>query len=240
MWCDHLDDGFDTAFRKVLGRTPSEEERQLLVDFITRPVASQGSEQASLERWICGYGTFNPETNTLVDFKRLPKFTGATWQGGDALPDPQLGWSFLNPVGGHPGNDLQHVVSKRWIAPRDGKLRIHGQLQHKQDAGDGVRATVLVNGGNSIGQWTARNSEAQTDSVLMFVFAGQDIDFVTDCIGGPDSDGFSWRVRIRYEDGAREEFDAEKQFPALPAAPLDRWQQLAQALLASNEFAFVD
>jgi hypothetical protein len=70
--------------------------------------------------------------------------------------------------------------------------------------------------------------------------AGQKIDFVTDCIDGPDSDGFSWRIRLRYEDGNREDFDTERQFPQPPKLPLDRWQQLAQTLLASNEFAFVD
>ncbi len=227
-------------FRQVLGRTPSEEELPLLVSFVKDQSSKQAHAPESIERWIYGYGAFDAVSNTLTDFKRLPKFIGTGWQGGDTLPDATIGWSSLNGTGGHPGNDLQHAVSKRWIAPRDGKLRISGKLHHKQDAGDGVRGTILVNGGNSIGQWTARNKEERTDSVLMLILAGQEIDFVTDCIGDPNSDSFTWRIRLRYEDGAREEFDAEKQFPQPPKHPLDRWQQLAQALLASNEFAFVD
>ncbi len=229
-------------YRTVLGRLPSDDERQLMVDFLAldTPRPEQPRAPETLERWIYGYGTFDATAKTLSGFERLPKFTGGAWQGGDALPDSQLGWSTLNANGGHPGNDLNHAVSKRWIAPRDGKLRVTGKLQHKQDAGDGVRATILVDGGNSIGQWTAKNSEAKTNCELILIMAGQKIDFVTDCIGDPNSDSFAWRIRLRYEDGAREEFEAEKQFPQPPTKPLDRWQQLAQALLASNEFAFVD
>ena len=227
-------------FRQVLGRTPSDDEQQLLFNFVQDQSAKQTGAPESIERWIYGYGVFDADSNTLSDFKRLPTFTGTSWQGGSALPDAALGWCTLSAGGGHPGDDLQRAVSKRWIAPRDGKLRISGKLQHKQDVGDGVRGTILVNGGNSIGQWTARNKEERTDSVLMLILAGQEIDFVTDCIGNPNSDSFTWRIRLRYEDGAREEFDAEKQFPQPPKLPLDRWQQLAQALLASNEFAFVD
>ncbi len=229
-------------YRQVLGSQPADDDRKLMVDFVSRGNQGDGQPRAAevLERWIYGYGSFDLATKTLINFQRLPKFTGAAWQGSDALPDSNLGWSTLSGAGGHPGNDLQHAVSKRWIAPRDGKLRISGKLQHKQDAGDGVRCTILVDGGNSIGQWTARNSEARTNCELILIMAGQQIDFVTDCVGGPDSDNFSWRIRLRYEDGDREEFDAERQFPQPPKHPLDRWQQLAQALLASNEFAFVD
>lgn len=225
--------------KQILGRAPADDELQLLVSFVSSR-GKQVDAPETIERWIYGYGAFNAENKTLSDFKRLPKFTGTNWQGGDALPDAALGWCSLSGVGGHPGNDPQHAVSKRWIAPRDGKLRISGKLQHKQGEGDGVRGTILVNGGNAIGQWTAKNKEERTDSVLMLIMAGQEIDFVTDCIDGPAHDSFTWRIRLRYEDGAREEFDAEKQFPQPPKHPLDRWQQLAQALLASNEFAFVD
>ncbi len=235
-------------YRQVLGRMPADDERQLMMNFISSSTSDteQGvlqatpEAQANFERWVYGFGIFDPTNKTLANFDRLPKFTGSAWQGSDALPDPKLGWSTLNAAGGHPGNDMNHAVTKRWIAPRDGKLRITGKMQHKHDGGDGVRATILVDGGNSIGQWTAKNNEAKTNCELIVIMAGQKIDFVTDCIGDPSNDSFTWRIRLRYEDGGREEFDAERQFPQPPTQPLDRWQQLAQALLASNEFAFVD
>jgi hypothetical protein len=212
-----------------------------MVSFVSSPnQTEQTIAPESLERWIYGYGSFDATARTIVNFQRLPKFTGGAWQGGDALPDAKLGWSNLNAAGGHPGNDASFAVAKRWIAPRNGKLRISGKLEHKHDSGDGVRATVLVDGGNSIGQWTAKNAEAKTNCELILIMAGQKIDFVTDCMGNPNNDSFAWRIRLKYEDGDREEFDAERQFPQPPHLPLDRWQQLAQALLASNEFAFVD
>lgn len=230
--------------REVLGRLPADDERQVMVDFVSHKAVTALPEQMttpeSLERWIYGYGSFDAATNILSSFQRLPKFTGGAWQGSDALPDSKLGWASLGAAGGHPGDDLQRAVSKRWIAPRNGKLRISGKLQHKKDAGDGVRGTILVDGRHSLGQWTARNSEVKSNCEPLVIMAGQQVDFVTDCIGSVDHDGFSWRIRLRYEDGGREEFDAERQFPQPPKHPLDRWQQLAQALLASNEFAFVD
>ena len=229
-------------YRQVLGRFPADDERQLMINYVTlaNPISEQTRAPETLERWIYGYGSFDAANNAFANFQRLPKFTGVAWQGGDALPDSRIGWSTLNAAGGHPGNDLNNAVSKRWIAPRDGKLRVTGKLQHKQEAGDGLRATILVDGGNSIGQWTAKNTETKTNCELILIMAGQKIDFVTDCIGDPNSDSFIWRIRLRYEDAGREEFDAERQFPQPPTQPLDRWQQLAQALLASNEFAFVD
>jgi hypothetical protein len=74
----------------------------------------------------------------------------------------------------------------------------------------------------------------------MAVRKGQTIDFVTDSVGNPNHDSFNWTVRIRYEDGAKENYESEKQLPTPRPEPLDGWQLLAQAILASNEFAFID
>ena len=103
-----------------------------------------------------------------------------------------------------------------------------------------MRSTILVDGNHELGQWTAFNSEAKTETALIMVMAGQTIDFVTDCLSGSNSDSFRWQVRLRYQDGSRESFQSEKELPTPPKRPLNNWQQLAQALLASNEFAFID
>ncbi len=230
-------------FASVLGRMPDEKELSLLTQFIDSNSAGTEqhlSEHSFPERWICGYGKFNADAKALSEFQRLPKFTGTSWQGEQGPPDPNLGWCILNREGGHPGNDLNFAVVRRWTAPRDGKLRISGQLKHESKDGDGVRSTILVDGVHELGQWTAAGSESKTETSLMMVQAGQTIDFITDCIGGSSHDSFRWQVRLRYQDGNRETFQSEKELPTPPKPPLDRWQQLAQALLASNEFAFVD
>ncbi len=229
-------------FAEVLGRAPNAEETTLFSNFIAgkRESSEQLAERSLPERWICGYGKFNAETKLLSEFQRLPKFTGTSWQGVQGPPDPNLGWCILNRDGGHPGNDLNFAVVRRWIAPRDGKVRISGQLKHESKEGDGVRATILVDGAHELGQWTAANSEAKTETSLMMVQAGQTVDFVTDCISSPSHDSFRWQVRLRYQDGSRESFQSDKELPAPPKQPLNDWQQLAQALLVSNEFAFVD
>jgi len=92
----------------------------------------------------------------------------------------------------------------------------------------------------SLGQWTVLTSEAKTGVESVSVRRGETIDFVTDSVGNPNHDSFNWTVRVRYEDGAKESFESEKQLPTPRPAVLDAWQLLAQAILASNEFAFID
>ena len=70
---------------------------------------------------------------------------------------------------------------------------------------------------------------------------GDQIHFVVDC--GPTSehsDSFHWNPGIRTL-STGQTWVASEAFGARNAKPTDAlWQQLAQALLASNEFAFVD
>jgi Protein of unknown function (DUF1549)/Protein of unknown function (DUF1553)/Planctomycete cytochrome C len=222
---------------KTLGRLPTSDE---LVSFSNYISVDAVQTPAFSERWICGYGEFDATAQKINSFNRLPTFTGDTWRGEQGPPDPRLGWCLLNREGGHPGMNPSAAAIRRWIAPRTGKLKITGTLKHESDQGDGVRASIVVNEHVGIGQWTASKNQAKTDPDLMLVQAGHKIDFVTDCIGNQDNDGFKWRIRLKYLDGAEEAFDSNKELPEPINSPLNSWQQLAQALLASNEFAFVD
>ncbi len=231
------DEAISWLVRQVLSRSPEPAESTLLKEFLDSPVDSESL--ATEIRWLCGYGTFHPETSRLQDFTPLPAYRDGRWQGVDGVPDGQIGWAHLTADGGHPGNSLSHAVVRRWIAPQDGTVRINGTLKHPSEEGDGVRATVLV-AGDRVGQWDVHHDEAKTAVDSIDVHAGQFIDFVTDCKSGPGHDSFSWTVRIRYQGTDRLAFDSQKQHPTPQPEPLDRWAMLAQALLASNEFAFID
>lgn len=237
--------------RQTLARDPSDAELSLMNQFLESPV----SPTTVSERWLCGYGPFDPTINRLSSFERLPNFVDGRWHGTDGLPDGKLGWAMLSPQGGHAGNDLSHAVVRRWIAPEDGTVRVSGTLKHDAQEGDGVRATLLLDGGQPpagvdadttatssppLGQWTAHHSETKTPVEGIAVRAGQSLDFVTDCQTGPGHDSFTWTVRIRYEGPPKRAFESEKEQPTPLPEPLDSWALLAQALLASNEFAFVD
>jgi hypothetical protein len=228
--------GVQQMFCKVLGRDPNDEELQLGVEFISSYQA--GSVAARPELWQCGYGSFDPEQNRLERFKVLPHFEPGKWQGGPTLPDERLGWCLLTVEGGHAGNDLAHAVVRRWIAPRDGMIRVRGKLKHGSAEGDGVRGTLLA-GGESRGQWMVHHSEESTEVENIAVEQGDFVDFVTDCRGGPSHDSFAWTVRIRYTDGGSEEFHS-RHLPEPRVEALGVWAQFAQCLLSTNELAFVD
>ncbi len=224
-------------FHKILSRSATPVEETMANEFLEPELSTP---EHLIERWICGFGSLNESADQLLSFERLPRFHEGQWAGMTGPPDATIGWCLLRAQGGHPGDGLLHTVVRRWIAPRDGKVRIRATLQHPSDIGDGVRGTLLLDAHKQLGQWTVFNSETRTMVEPFQVAAGQTVDFVTDCLSSPNNDSFNWSARIRYEDEARETFDAEKQFP-LPNPPaLNAWQMLAQAILASNEFAFVD
>jgi hypothetical protein len=76
---------------------------------------------------------------------------------------------------------------------------------------------------------------------------GDTIDFVVDYRANLNYDDFSWAPTIealdKSEAGKPEAWDAQKDFAGNtppPPTPLNAWEQLAQVLLESNEFLFVD
>jgi hypothetical protein len=86
------------------------------------------------------------------------------------------------------------------------------------------------------------------------VKAGETVDFITDCRNSSTHDSFEWAPKLKFTDplkrskqappgGFETEWDAKADFAKpRPEAPkeLSNWEKLAQALLVSNESAFVD
>ena len=63
-----------------------------------------------------------------------------------------------------------------------------------------------------------------------------------DCRDGPSHDGFRWdaTVRLEPEDGDPRQWNTTAGFRGPPAEPLNVWERLAQTLMMTNEFAFID
>jgi hypothetical protein len=230
-----------SLYRFALARDASDEETALCAHFVevSEPAAAAA---ANADPWQYGWGRFVGEKG-ITQFNPLPHFTGSAWQGGKDLPDPQLGWVMLNAPGGHPGNDLDHAAIRRFVVPQSGRLVIRGSLHHPAEQGDGVVARVVRQNGGIVKEFTAHHSTTPTDCEPLTVGAGESIDLLVDCgAGGNNSDGFSWTVTIRWESekGDAREWSSEGGFHGSPPPPLDRWTCLAQVLLMSNEFHFVD
>lgn len=228
-------------FQRTLGRRPRADEMQRFTSFVAQAPPSETAMDTSL--WSYGYGELDADAGLLKSFTPLPHFTGKAWQGGEQLPDGKLGWATLNATGGHVGNDLQHAAVRRWKAPAGGSLSIRGRLKHERKEGDGVRGRVLIDGAKQCGVWEVHNSREITRVRDAKVEAGQTIEFVTDLNQGLSHDSFEWKVVLTLDVDDKDSSivaDAEKEFSGPPPTPLDPWAQVAQVLLLSNEFQFVD
>jgi hypothetical protein len=227
-------------FHYAFGRAPTVDELANTLEFLELGEAPESVVVANQLAWQFGWGKFDEATGA-VQYQPLPSYAGSAWQGGGAMPDPALGWTKLDAGGGHPG-DATHQTIRRWVAPAAGTLHIEGVLSHAADKGDGVRGRTVASRGGLIGAWEVFHCEATTTPQQIAVEMGDTIDFVTDCRGSVEHDSFGWAVTLRLTsaDNAVQMWDSVSGFHGPLFMPLTRWQQLAQVLLMSNEFMFVD
>jgi hypothetical protein len=189
--------------------------------------------------WQYGFGEVDDAAGVLKAFQALPHFGEGAWQGGPAWPDPKLGWVQLNAEGGHPGNDKAHAAVRRWVAPRDAVVSIQSTLIHEVKQGDGVLGWLIVGGRGAMKSAVVHNGRVPFDVGRVRVRHGETIDFVVNIRDDLNSDQFRWAPVI-VEDGGTTVWDAAHDFLGPTSPRLTPWEQLAQALLMTNEFAFDD
>jgi hypothetical protein len=222
----------DRVYQQVLRRPPTVAERRPAMEFLR---AADAISTQTAGAWSYGHGRHDPATGT-VRFSPLPHFTGSAWQGGPDLPDPETGWVTWNAEGGHPGHG-DHAAILRWVAPFDGRISVSGTIERSGKTGDGVQALVVA-AGRTWGDWEVGPGSSVPAEVPVFaVEAGQALDFVVQSRGNEEHDTFRWAPVIQLEDEQTPLADAREGFSGPALGP---WAQLAQALLLSNEFMFVD
>jgi hypothetical protein len=177
----------------------------------------------------------------------MPHFTGDAWQGDEAWPNQKLGWAQLTATGGHPGNDRQHAVVRRWTAPADGSYGITSKLIHEPKVSDGIRGFVSHGSWGKLRAVELLGSSADISFAALECKAGDTIDFIVDINTALNSDQLLWAHVITREgttgsggEDAAMRWDAKTDFNASPRSKLTGWEQLAQVLMLSNEFMFVD
>ncbi|MBI82602.1 MAG: hypothetical protein CMJ81_05345 [Planctomycetaceae bacterium] len=191
--------------------------------------------------WDCGWGDWDQDGQRVTRFAPFPHWTGQAWQGGQQLPDPELGAAMLGTSGGHPGEQL--AVIRRWVAPRAGQLTISGRLVHKPGEGDGVQASVHSSRGGLAGQWTAQKSSTDTNIDSIHVQPGDTIDLVVDCRQDATFDTYDWEVQLQLKTEAGELLTTTSKegfhgpqpaVPLLPGLIMRAWQ-LAYGRPASED-----
>ncbi len=235
--------GVRSLFQNVLEREPAEQEIAEALAFLeqTEPTPT-AAPPVTAKDWQYGFGFYDEDKQRVAEFEKLPHFTGSAWQGGANWPDAKLGWVQLTAAGGHPGNDRKHAAVRRWTAPRDMTVQIRSMLIHEPKAGDGIRAFVVSSSAGLLKSAQVHQQTIDLNVNSRKVTAGETIDFIVDIGKVLNSDQFLWTITLT-ETGNAEAITAwnsETDFPQDRPQKLTPWEQLAQVLLCSNEFLFVD
>ncbi|WP_339735082.1 PSD1 and planctomycete cytochrome C domain-containing protein [uncultured Gimesia sp.] len=244
--------GISQLYQNILQRAPTQEELSDMLAFLkTDQVPTKQAPTAS--QWEYGYGAYDLKSKTLSNFKTIPYWNGKQYQGGDRLPDPKIGWVFLDQTGGHPGNDLKHVAVIRWRAPETMTVSIKGSFKHELPQGNGVRGRVLIAGKQALGPWTIHQKSVETNLDQVKLKKDQTIDFIVDIADQLGFDSFIWSPEITVqpvETAATSKTDRSQltvrhwnysqDFREPDNIHITPWQSLAQILLLSNEFQFID
>lgn len=240
------DEAFVRAlFERVLQRKPQGPELTAAMEFLALPTVEPEAVFNPKQQWQYGAGRVN-EAGLVKEFVPFPSFVNGRYQGSDTFPDPTWSYTSITANGGHPGSGNQWTAVRRWTSNRDGKVIVSGYIDHPSDKGDGVRLTIVADE-SSLVRATAFSKREKLERKEFRVRSGQNIDVVVDDNGTTSFDSFTSKVKLRFigDDGQRFDFDTESDFEGpgptgKRMTPLDRRQQLAQVLLLSNEFLFVD
>ena len=186
---------------RLRAETPADLDRDL-----TRPFEQRFPSRQAL--WQFGYGSVVESTpdgaiaQASVRFQPFAHWTGSQWQAGAAFPDPVVGYALLHPSGGHPGDDRQRAVIRRWTVPASGLVVVNGSLKHPSESGDGVRSRIISSRLGLVGSWNSKTNTVETNVARIEVQSGDILDFVTDCLENVTSDSFEWLVKLQLNDTA--------------------------------------
>lgn len=241
------DDAVDWLYRQVFLRAPTEAEALLARGFMRETAGLRNDTERG--SWQYGFGSPDPAVPRAEAFRRLPHFDPQTkrYQGGRVFPHPELGHVNLSAVGGHPGRKPALASILRWIAPYDGEVTVAGEVALSRQGGDGVRARLLSASRGMLGEWIVKETPAKTEVEKVVVKRGEILDFTVDCLLNGSTDAFRWaptiQLLVRAEDAptnVQTVWEAQADFKAPPPPKLQPLEQMAHALLMTNEFLFVD
>ncbi|MCM8532517.1 MAG: DUF1549 and DUF1553 domain-containing protein [Lentisphaeraceae bacterium] len=223
-------------FKKTFSRYPSEKELKRCVDFI-----DNNTEKFDYRRPTFEYGVAKMVDGQLKDFERFNHFSGARWQFGEKFPSKKHGHASLTEGGGHPGRTFP--VVDRVTMFFDAEISLEGTLKHFSGNGDGVFASLCVNG-QKVKSWNSSKSTVNTISGTVKVKAGDVIDIIVEPGKSDNSDGYKWAKVLTFtKDGFSQEHDFNAAFSSRQATgggQFTVWDALVQVMFMSNEFLYVD
>ncbi|MBU6301308.1 MAG: DUF1553 domain-containing protein [Verrucomicrobia bacterium] len=233
-------DAVTKLYRRIFGRDPSREELAMGAAFLEKQKGMRLKDNRQTQSdWQYGMTQPNPAGGSEI-FQPFPQWLKRRWQVDKVYPAPApLTYAALHQTGGHPGNPGVAVIA-RWTAPGPLSVKVTATLRKGSERGDGVRLRIIRNGSGVLQETIcqpAKRAAAETGPIE--VAAGDTLDFRVDAMEQTDSDSFEWSLALKSLSGNHQAWDYAEDFdgPADPANPLEIY---AQALVSTNEFAFVD
>lgn len=243
-----------SLYHRVLRRDPRPEEVELAQRFV------QDSEQLRRRStafvWHYGYAKVEKDAagkHQLGAFKAFTHFgstaqTKNRWYPTDTFPDKEFGHIFLAGNGGHPGRDFASVL--QWTSPFEKeRLRLSGVLKRTSPKGNGIRGMIVSSRQGVLVNHLLKPVDSLDLTAEIEVTQGETLSFVVDSEASTDSDGYSWTPKIERmnADGTRAtitkadtDFCGPDGWPINRSKPQSPLSQLAQVLMMSNEFQFMD
>ena len=241
------DERVEWMYQQLFQRAPKEFEVKAAKGFLSS--AFQSLKQPPDEGWQYGYASMDVARDAVGEFTRFPFFDAQkkSYQFSKVYPHPKWKHLKLGAASGHPGGTGE-VSILRWTAPYAGKFTLSGLLIHRpRDNGDGVHGRIVHSRQGELARYEVQNITVDTDLNEVTVVKGDTIDFIVHCKSGPVADAYNWQPEIRRLGmaetapvGIKTVWLAKEDFAGPPPPPLGPLQQLAHALLMTNEFLFVD
>tara|TARA_B100000029_G_C17449509_1_gene914486 strand:- start:658 stop:1041 length:384 start_codon:yes stop_codon:yes gene_type:complete len=126
------------------------------------------------------------------------------------------------------------------------RLSIVSRLVHEPAQGDGIRALIISSRAGLLAQANLHQDAIDLNVGARQVATGETIDFVVDIRKTLNYDQYLWSATLQdqtntsADQAAPATWNSRTDFTPSQRAYLDAWEQLAQALLCSNEFIFID
>ena len=223
-------------FKNTLSRLPTANELQKAMLFVEQNKAKFSYRKPEIE-----FGIARISENKLTGFKRFEKFTNKTWQFNGKFPHPKYEYASLKSNGGHPGGNFPVVRKLSFF--ESGELSLQGTLKHPNNKGDGVRAVLFLNG-SKVQAWKSHNNSVSTRHASLKVKSGDVVELAVEPTATHGFDSYTWVKKLKLnQDGKLKEIDLQAEFSSSQgggSASYSVWDALAQVMLMSNEFLYVD
>ncbi len=235
-------------YRRVLQREPSEKEAARALAYLAS-YPPNDLVQPEAKDWQYGFGAFDMTSKQIKDFASLTSFDGKTWKATAKMPDGKPASIMLDAQGGDPGANDRLSSVRRWVAPQDGHVNISAELSHANAKTEGIVARLISKRKGLLGEWKAKNNSLMTEIKDLEVKQGDLLDFIVSSASATDPGVYQWAPTIMMPGvsmpgmpGMPKRWDARTDFadPNKPPKPFTAWEELAQALLLSNEFGMME